>query len=89
MMAPEHTANKESTIIPPDREDNPETDTHEIDPDTSLGNQPDQQESPPKIDPNPEPSSPRKGKYNLRSNPPSNWKKDYAYYNPLNVDMTL
>ena len=51
MMAPEHAANNESTIIPPDREDNPETDTQEVDPDTSLGNQPDQQESPPEIDP--------------------------------------
>ena len=28
-------------------------------------------------------SSPRKGKYNLRSNLPSNWKRDYAYYNSV------
>ena len=40
MMAPEHAANNEPTIIPPDREDNPETDTQEVDPDTSLENQP-------------------------------------------------
>ena len=71
-MTPEHAANNEPTIIPPDRGDNPETATQEVDPDTSLENQPDQQESPPEIDPNPEPSSPRKGNYNLRSNPPSN-----------------
>ena len=34
-------------------------------------------------------NSPRKNKYKLRANPPSNWKKDYAYYNPLNVDPSL
>ena len=34
-------------------------------------------------------SSARKNKYNLRANPPSNWKKDYAYYNPLNADPIL
>ena len=33
-------------------------------------------------------NSPRKNKYNLRANPPSNWKKDYAYYNPLNVNTS-
>ena len=88
-MTPEHALNNEPTIIPPDREDNPETDPQETNPDTSPENQPDLQESIHEIDPNPEPSSPRKGKYNLRSNPPSNWKKDYAYYNPLNVETTL
>ena len=34
----------------------------------------------------PTPNSPRKNKYNLRANPPSNWKKDYAYYNPINAE---
>ena len=34
----------------------------------------------------PPPNSPRKSKYNLRANPPANWKKDYAYYNPMNID---
>ena len=37
----------------------------------------------------PPPNSPRKNKYNLRANTPSNWKKDYAYYNPINVDPIL
>ena len=36
----------------------------------------------------PPPNSPRKSKYNLRANPPANWKKDYAYYNPMNFDPT-
>ena len=31
-------------------------------------------------------NSSRKSKYNLRANPPSNWKKDYVYYNPMNVN---
>ena len=83
-MTPEHAANNESTIIPPDREDNPETATQEVDSDTSLQNQPDQ-ENPPEIDPSPEPISPRKGKYNLHSNPPSNWKREYAYYDSVVV----
>ena len=29
----------------------------------------------------PTPKSPRKSKYNLRRNPTSNWKPDFAYYN--------
>ena len=75
MMTPEHALNNEPTIIPPDREENPETDPQKTNPDTSSENQPDLQESIPEIDPNPEPISPRKGKYNLRSNPHQTGKR--------------
>ena len=34
----------------------------------------------------PPPNYPKKSKYNLRANPPANWKEDYAYYNPMNID---
>ena len=34
-------------------------------------------------------NSPRKNISNLQANPPSNWKKDYAYYNPMNVNPLL
>ena len=37
-------------------------------------------------DPAPTPKSPRKSKYNLRQNPTSNWKPDFAYYNPIEVN---
>ena len=32
--------------------------------------------------------SPRKSQYNLRRNPTSNWKPDYAYYNALTANST-
>ena len=66
-----------------DTEDNLQNVTQDADPDALPENQPDQPETQPEPGPNPEPSSPRKGKYNLRSNPPSNWKRDYAYYDPV------
>ena len=34
------------------------------------------------------PKSPRKSQYNLRRNPTSNWKPDYAYYNALTANST-
>ena len=37
-------------------------------------------------DPAPTPKSPRKSKYNLRKNPTSNWKPEFAYYNPIEVN---
>ena len=36
----------------------------------------------------PAPQSPRKSHYNLRKNPTSNWKPDYAYYNALTANST-
>ena len=33
----------------------------------------------------PVPKSPRKSHYNLRRNPVSNWKPDFAYYNALEI----
>ena len=84
-MTHNHDSNNESAINPTDSHDVLENiaqdDTHDI----PTEPQPEQQESQPEPNPNPEPSSPRKGKYNLRSNPPSNWKRDYAYYNPMVV----
>ena len=37
-------------------------------------------------DPVPTHKSPRKSKYNLRQNPTSNWKSDFAYYNPIEIN---
>ena len=34
----------------------------------------------------PVPKSPRKSHYNLRQNPASNWKPDFAYYNALEIN---
>ena len=34
----------------------------------------------------PVPKSPRKSHYNLRRNPASNWKPDFAYYNALEIN---
>ena len=85
-MSPEHKTINEPEIIPADREDNPETAAQDVDPDPPLESQLDQPEIAPRTDPNPEPSSPRKGKYNLRSNPSSNWKSDFAYYDSVVVD---
>ena len=88
VMTPEHNTNNEPTIISTDSEDNLQNVTQDADPDAFPENQPDQQETQPEPDPNPEPSSPRKGKYNLRSNPSSNWKSDYAYYDSVVVDTS-
>ena len=82
VMTPEHNTHSEPTIISTDTEDNLQNSTQDADPDALPENHPDQPETQPEPGPNPEPSSPRKGKYNLRSNPPSNWKRDYAYYDP-------
>ena len=83
VMTPEHNTHSEPTIISTDTEDNLQNSTQDTDPDALPENHPDQPENQPEPGPNPEPSSPRKGKYNLRSNPPSNWKRDYAYYDPV------
>ena len=60
-----------------------------------ISNHPsDQTQDPPiDIDDEPEnntpaPQSPRKSHYNLRKNPTSNWKPDYAYYNALTANST-
>ena len=83
VMTPEHNTHSEPTIISTDTEDTLQNSTQDADPDALPENHPDQPETQPAPGPNPEPSSPRKGKYNLRSNPPSNWKRDYAYYDPV------
>ena len=88
VMTPERNAYSEPTIISTDSEDNLQNVAQDVDPDALSENQPDQQETQPEPDPNPEPSSPRKGKYNLRSNPLSNWKSDYAYYDSVVVDTS-
>ena len=84
-MTPERNAYSEPTIISTDSEDNLQNVAQDVDQDALSENQPDQQEIQPEPDPNPEPSSPRKGKYNRRSNPPSNWKRDSAYYDSVVV----
>ena len=85
VMTHNHDSNNESAINPTDSHDVLENITQDDTHDILTEPQPEQQESQPEPNPNPEPSSPRKGKYNLRSNPPSNWKRDYAYYNPMVV----
>ena len=94
---PTHLGNSpspEPNLIPP----NPETADETIHPDPmpepeNISNHPEDQADDLTLDianepedPVPTHKSPRKSKYNLRQNPTSNWKPDFAYYSPIEIN---
>ena len=94
----ENSQSPEPELIPPTSETDATTHPNTLSPDPvhepeDISNHPDTQADDPTLDfadepedSAPFPKSPRKSKYNLRHNPTSTWKTDFAYYNSIEAN---